>query len=70
MQIYDQDGELNSLLGFSIQTDLLGVTEMSWSQGGNFTRNLLSLQLQLQTLLEGVGGEGTASKLPRVCIAR
>jgi hypothetical protein len=36
---------------------------MSWSQGGNFTRNLLSLQLQLQTLLEGVGGEGTASLL-------
>jgi len=66
MRIYDQDGELNSLLGFSIDTDLLGVTEMSWSQGGNFTRNLLSLQLQLQTLLEGVGGEGTASLLDRL----
>jgi hypothetical protein len=66
MRIYDQDGELNSLLGFSIETGLLGVTEMSWSQGGNFTRNLLSLQLQLQTLLEGVGGEGTASLLDRL----
>jgi hypothetical protein len=38
-------------------------SDMNWSQGGNFTRNLLSLQLQLQTLLEGVGGEGTASLL-------
>jgi hypothetical protein len=66
MRIYDQDDELNSLLGFSIEKDLEGVTEMSWSQGGNFTRNLLSLQLQLQTLLEGVGGEGTASLLDRL----
>jgi hypothetical protein len=36
---------------------------MNWSQGGEFTKSLLSLQLQLQTLLEGVGGEGTASLL-------
>jgi hypothetical protein len=36
---------------------------MNWSQGGEFTKSLLSLQLQLQTLLEGVGGEGTASVL-------
>jgi hypothetical protein len=36
---------------------------MNWSHGGEFTKSLLSLQLQLQTLLEGVGGEGTASLL-------
>ena len=34
---------------------------MSWSHGGDFTKNLLSLQLQLKTLLEGVGGEDTAA---------
>jgi len=63
MRIYDQDSELNSLQGFCDECDVEGVPEMSWSRGGNFTRNLLSLQLQLQTLLEGVGGEGTASLL-------
>jgi hypothetical protein len=64
MRISDYDNEheaserfLEDLLG------LTGVHEMSWSRGGEFTRNLLSLQLQLQTLLEGVGGEGTASLL-------
>ena len=36
---------------------------MSWSYGGDFTKNLLSLQLQLKTLLEGVGGEDTAALL-------
>jgi hypothetical protein len=36
---------------------------MNWSQGGDFTKSLLSLQLQLQTLLEGVGGDTTASLL-------
>lgn len=36
---------------------------MNNSRGGDFTRNLLSLQLQFQTLLEGVGGESTASLL-------
>jgi len=36
---------------------------MGRSKGGDFTRNFLSLQLQLQTLMEGVGGEGTASLL-------
>jgi hypothetical protein len=36
---------------------------MNWSQGGDFTKSLLSLQLQLQTLLEGVGGDSTASLL-------
>lgn len=36
---------------------------MSWSHGGDFTKNLLSLQLQLKTLLEGVGGEDTAALL-------
>lgn len=33
---------------------------MNWSQGGDFTKSLLSLQLQLQTILEGVGGEEAA----------
>jgi hypothetical protein len=33
---------------------------MNWSQGGEFTKSLLSLQLQLQTILEGVGGEEAA----------
>jgi len=36
---------------------------MNWSQGGDFTKNLLSLQLQLTTLLEGVGGNETAGLL-------
>lgn len=36
---------------------------MNWSNGGDFTKSLLSLQLQLQTLLEGVGGEETAGLL-------
>jgi hypothetical protein len=36
---------------------------MNWSNGGDFTKNLLSLQMQLQTLLEGVGGEETAGLL-------
>jgi hypothetical protein len=63
MRIYDQENELGSLSNFFDESDVVGVSEMSWSRGGNFTRNLLSLQLQLQTLLEGVGGEGTASLL-------
>lgn len=36
---------------------------MNDSHSGDFTRNLLSLQLQFQTLLEGVGGKSTASLL-------
>lgn len=36
---------------------------MNWSKGGDFTKSLLSLQLQLKTLLEGVGGEDTAALL-------
>jgi len=36
---------------------------MNWSNGGDFTKSLLSLQMQLQTLLEGVGGEETAGLL-------
>jgi hypothetical protein len=36
---------------------------MNWSQGGDFTKSLMSLQLQLQTLLEGVGGDETAGLL-------
>jgi hypothetical protein len=39
---------------------------MNWSQGGDFTKNLLSLQLQLKTLLEGVGGEDTAALLDAI----
>ena len=34
---------------------------MDWSHDGDFSKNLLSLQLQLQTLLEGVGGKNTSS---------
>ena len=36
---------------------------MNWSQGGDFTKSLLSVQLQIQTLLEGVGGDDSASLL-------
>lgn len=36
---------------------------MNWSNGGDFTKSLLSLQIQLQTLLEGVGGNETAGLL-------
>lgn len=36
---------------------------MNWSNGGDFTKSLLSLQMQLHTLLEGVGGEETAGLL-------
>ncbi len=39
---------------------------MNWSKGGDFTKNLLSLQLQLKTLLEGVGGEDTAALLDAI----
>jgi hypothetical protein len=63
MRIYDQDNEPDSSTDCTEEFDVVGVSDMSWSRGGNFTRNLLSLQLQLQTLLEGVGGEGTASLL-------
>jgi hypothetical protein len=63
MRIYDQDTEDTSSESCTGGFDVVGELDMSWSRGGNFTRNLLSLQLQLQTLLEGVGGEGTASLL-------
>ncbi len=63
MRISDHDGEMNGFKGSLERFGVQGVLDMSWSRGGEFTRNLLSLQLQLQTLLEGVGGEGTASLL-------
>ncbi len=77
MRIYDQETEsissdnfsedyleyFSGNINFTDGFDVAGESDMSWSRGGNFTRNLLSLQLQLQTLLEGVGGEGTASLL-------
>jgi hypothetical protein len=63
MRISDQDKQTGFSENMSEGIDLKGVREMSWLRGGEFTRNLLSLQLQLQTLLEGVGGEGTASLL-------
>lgn len=63
MRISDHDGEMDSFKGSLERFSVQGVLDMSWSRGGEFTRNLLSLQLQLQTLLEGVGGEGTASLL-------
>ena len=62
MRISDYDNEENTE-GFSDVFNLVGVSEMSWSRGGHFTKNLLSLQMQLQTLLEGVGGERTESLL-------
>lgn len=63
MRIDGHDSELGLPENILMDHNDVGVSEMSWSRGGNFTRNLLSLQLQLQTLLEGVGGEGTASLL-------
>lgn len=36
---------------------------MNWSAGGEFSKSLLGLQLQLQTLLEGVGGDATSGLL-------
>lgn len=63
MRISDHDNEQGYSESMSEGFDTKGVQEMSWLRGGEFTRNLLSLQLQLQTLLEGVGGEGTASLL-------
>lgn len=63
MRISDHDQKEGNSEQYSEGCDLQGVLEMSWLRGGEFTRNLLSLQLQLQTLLEGVGGEGTASLL-------
>ena len=63
MRITDYDNELGDFDLMSEDLYLKGVQEMSFLRGGEFTRNLLSLQLQLQTLLEGVGGEGTASLL-------
>lgn len=35
----------------------------NWSKGGIFTKSLLSLQVQVEGLLEGVGGSSTASLL-------
>lgn len=63
MRISDHDKQDSGSEVLSEGFDWRGVQEMSWLRGGEFTRNLLSLQLQLQTLLEGVGGEGTASLL-------
>ncbi len=37
--------------------DFEGLLEMSEKSGGNFSSSLLSLQLQLKTLLEGAGGD-------------
>lgn len=39
---------------------------MNWSQGGDFTKSLVSIQLQLQTLLEDVGGENAAELMDAV----
>jgi hypothetical protein len=63
MRISDHEKEMNGSKELLERFGVQGVLDMSWSRGGEFTRNLLSLQLQLQTLLEGVGGEGTASLL-------
>ena len=37
--------------------DIEGLLTMSEKSGGNFSSSLLSLQLQLKTLLEGAGGD-------------
>lgn len=63
MQIYDQVTTKKRSRRFAELFEELGVHEMNRSKGGEFTRNFLSLQLQLQTLMEGVGGDGTASLL-------
>ena len=43
-----------------MRTEILnGFAYMSDSQEGNFSANLLSLQLQLKTLLDGAGGDST-----------
>lgn len=63
MQIYDQVTTKGRSRRFAELLKDLGVQTMSRSKGGEFTRNFLSLQLQLQTLMEGVGGEGTATLL-------
>ncbi len=63
MRITDYENEHGDSEMISEDFYLKGVQEMSFLRGGEFTRNLLSLQLQMQTLLEGVGGEGTASLL-------
>lgn len=63
MQIYDQVSNRGKSPRFAELFREFGVRDMGRSQGGDFTRNFLSLQLQLQTLMEGVGGDGTASLL-------
>ena len=63
MRIYDQVTTKGRSRRFAELFKDVGVQTMSRSKGGEFTRNFLSLQLQLQTLMEGVGGEGTATLL-------
>lgn len=63
MQIYDQAANRGKSPRFAELFKEFGVRDMGRSKGGDFTRNFLSLQLQLQTLMEGVGGDGTASLL-------
>lgn len=67
MRISDQENKEKGSGNYLELDDVYdGVLDMNWSQGGDFTKSLLSLQLQLKTLLEGVGGEGTASLLDSV----
>jgi len=63
MRIHDQVTTKGKSRRFAELLKDWGVQSMSRSNGGEFTRNFLSLQLQLQTLMEGVGGEGTATLL-------
>lgn len=63
MRIYDQAANRGKSPRFAELFKEFGARDMGRSQGGDFTRNFLSLQLQLQTLMEGVGGDGTASLL-------
>lgn len=66
MRISDQENKEQSSGSYLELLEVHGVPEMKWSQGGDFTKSLLSLQLQLKTLLEGVGGESTATLLDAV----
>lgn len=63
MRISDQENQESGSENYVEPMDVHGVPTMKWSQGGDFTRNLLSLQLQLKTLLDGAGGDSAATLL-------
>lgn len=63
MRISDQENQESGSENYVEPRDVHGVPTMKWSQGGDFTKNLLSLQLQLKTLLDGVGADSAATLL-------